>query len=272
MTTATITGQLNRAAKSVIESTEGGPFMLNDWVRAVFIHYEVDPQLLQRQVPYTLDVRDGRAFVSLVAFEMRRLRPCFGGRLVEWATAPVSHHGFLNVRTYVVHGGEPGIYFLAEWLPNAASVFIGPRTFGLPYRWGRLDYRHNPDAGLVWGRVSGIGSSDLLTYEAPLDASARYAASEADSLDEFLVERYSAFTEHRGTLRRFRIWHQPWRYMPLNVRVLDTSLIASTGAWFDSARLIGACYSPGVQDVWIGKPVCINGPACGTVWSDRPRS
>ncbi len=51
------------------------------------------------------------AYVSLVAFTMRGLRPRLGGAAL---LKPIATHEFLNVRTYVKHRGERGIYFLAD--------------------------------------------------------------------------------------------------------------------------------------------------------------
>ena len=92
-------------------------------------------------------------FVSLVAFTLVRMRPRIGGKLGEWLLKPIATHEFLNVRTYVRHRGEPGIFFLAEWLPNRLSVLLGPRSFGLPYRHGRLRYTHSRDGSIVRGSV-----------------------------------------------------------------------------------------------------------------------
>src|SRR5205823_10777000 len=123
----------------------GEPMFYARWDRAVFIHYEADPAALQRDVPFNLDLHEGRAFVSIVAFTLARMRPRIGGRLGEWLFKPIATHEFLNVRTYVRHAGEPGIFFLAEWLSNPLSVRLGPRTFGLPYRFGHLSYAHAYD-------------------------------------------------------------------------------------------------------------------------------
>src|SRR5438093_912692 len=79
------------------------PLFLGDWVDAVFIHYEVDAKVLQTEVPFELDLWEGRAFVSLVAFTMRRLRPRSGGRLAEALFKPLACTGYLNVRTYTRH-------------------------------------------------------------------------------------------------------------------------------------------------------------------------
>src|SRR2546429_9559031 len=87
---------------------QGTPLFRCSWDRVVFIHYQVPPDLLQRSVPFDLDVHSGSAYVSLVAFTLRNLRPTFGGPIVRWATLPMATQRFLNVRTYVTSDVEPG--------------------------------------------------------------------------------------------------------------------------------------------------------------------
>jgi len=129
------------------------PLFLGDWLDALFIHYQVDAERLQREVPYQLDLFEGRAFVSLVAFKMRRLRPAFGGWLAETLFKPIANTAYLNVRTYVRNGMEPGIYFIAEFLSNPLCIPLGPKTFGLPYHLGRLKYARDLREGVLEGRV-----------------------------------------------------------------------------------------------------------------------
>src|SRR5918912_1217761 len=165
---------------------EGRPLFLSDWDDVVFIHYEADAAVLRRQVPFDLDLRGGRAYVSLVAFTLRNLRPSWGGRITAWLSAPVACHAYLNVRTYVRRGGEAGIYFLAEWLSSPLAVFVGPLLFGLPFRLGRLDYDHRPREGGPRGRVAAGG---CLCYRAEADPRAALRPCTAGGLDEFLLER-----------------------------------------------------------------------------------
>lgn len=228
----------------------GEPLFLARWDRAVFIHYEADPVILQREVPFPLDLREGRAFVSLVAFTLLRMRPRIGGRLSEWFFKPIASHEFLNVRTYVRHAGEPGIFFLAEWLSNPLSVRLGPRSFGLPYRFGHLRYAHTPDDGEIFGTVNAKGGR--LKYRATIPV-ASFDPSETESRTEFLLERYTAFTCQRGRRRLFRVCHEPWPQIPIETEVTADDLLASTGEWWNTAECIGANYSPGV-DVWMGRP------------------
>src|SRR5206468_5090839 len=115
---------------------------------------------------FELDLRDGQAYVSLVAFTQRRLRPAFGGRVAAMLASPLADHAFLNVRTYVRHRGEAGIFFIAEWIPNRLAAWIGPRTYGLPYRLGQLYYAHDPAAGRFAGVVRAVGVVRELRYRA----------------------------------------------------------------------------------------------------------
>jgi uncharacterized protein YqjF (DUF2071 family) len=254
------------AARHRLLSMRGGePFLLADWERALMLHYEVSPEKLQPFVPFELDVRDGKAYVSLVAFTMRGMRPRRGGRFATLAFKPIATHGFLNVRTYVKHRGESGIHFLAEWLPNKLAVLLGRPVFGLPYRLGKLDYRHHHERGRLRGCVLARRRKSMSTskgrvalrYRVALPMHPRFRHAERGSLTEFLMERYTAFTTWLGWKRCFRIWHEPWPQCEVEAAIEDDSLMHLTGEWARHARFIGANYSPGLRDVWMSRPTWV---------------
>src|SRR5436309_2820889 len=147
----------------------------------VFIHYEVPPGALQPHVPFALDVRDGRSYMSLVALTQEKLRFAFGGWLLAWVCGLVANHAFLNVRTYVHVGSERGIFFLREWVPNRLALWIAPRLYGLPYRLGKLEY--GPD----FGRVTSVGGR--FEYRVALQPEEHFKPCAPGSVDEFLLER-----------------------------------------------------------------------------------
>ena len=240
------------AARERMLSLRGEPLFFSDWLRAVFIHYEVDPDELQRKVPFPLDLRAGRAYVSLVAFTMHGLRPRLGGKLASWLFAPIATHELLNVRTYVRHDNEPGIFFIAEWVPNRLSEWLGPRMFGLPYRHGRLEYDHDVKRGTIAGTVS--AGTSRFSYEAEIDPAVKFRPCGDGSLSEFLLERYTAFTSYRSCRRFFRVWHPPWLQKEVDVRVCDDSLLRANFRWFQTARFVGANYAPAAERVWMGRP------------------
>src|SRR5678816_2358450 len=98
---AALTSDLSREARRRMRETDRRPLFLADWVGAVFIHYEVDPAALQPYVPFDLELWNGAASVSAVAFTMRNFRTSVLPRIGRWLLRPISEHGFLNVRTYV---------------------------------------------------------------------------------------------------------------------------------------------------------------------------
>lgn len=255
MKTVAVEGRtLSETARQRMLAVRGEPLFYADWLRAVFIHYEVDAGDLQRAVPFELDLDDGRAYVSLVAFTMRGMHPRIGGRLGGLLFKPIATHHFLNVRAYVKHQGESGIYFLAEWLSNPLAVRLGPPAFGLPYRLGRLDYRHRHEHGMLQGSVYAANGRPRLEYKAPFDPGRPFSPCQSGSRDEFLMERYTAFTERKLRRRFFRIWHPPWPQVRIEIRITDASLLTCAWPWFTQAVLIGANYSPGVERVWMGRP------------------
>ncbi|HEU4390035.1 MAG TPA: DUF2071 domain-containing protein, partial [Blastocatellia bacterium] len=145
------------------------------------------------------------------------------------------------------------------WLPNLISVLCGPCSFGLPYQYGLASYDHRHEAGVISGQVTGGAGS--FKYSARLDTDNRFSPCAGGSLDEFLLERYTAFTATRWRSARarglFRVWHAPWPQVPIAVEVEDDRLLRAQGPWLESARLVGANYSPGVSGVWISKRLAI---------------
>ena len=224
------------------------------WTGVLMIHFEVDAEALQRDVPFELDLWDGRALVSLVAFTMRGMKPRLGGKLTDFLFRPIATHDFLNVRTYVRHQNECGIHFIAEWLTNRLAVLLGPSTFGLPYHYGSISYDRDLQNGLIFGRVLDVKSKGKLAFQAKFGTPAVFQPCAAGSLQEWLMERYTAFNSAGGRKRFFRVWHPPWPQCPAHVAVEDPSLLTRSWKWFDQARMAGANFSPGFNEVWMGRP------------------
>ena len=156
-------------------------------------------------------------------------------------------HEFLNLRTYVRHGDEAGIYFLAEWIPSRLATLIGPRLYGLPYRLGHLDYTTRANGRLARCVTSPDG---WLRCTAQVDSCVSPAPSPVGSEAEFLLERYTAFTKRNGLLRRFRIRHDPWLQTPARVKLNQSGMFDD----FTNATSCGAHYSTGVTNVRISCP------------------
>jgi len=250
------TGAPSDAARPRMLSRKGEPLFLAAWENALMIHLEVDAGELQHAVPFELDLLDGRAFVSLVAFTMRDMRPRLGGQVAAWLFRPIATHNFLNVRTYVRHNGEPGIHFLAEWLSSRLAVKLGPAIFSLPYHFGQIYYHHDWKMDSLSGSVVDATTGSVLRYETEMGFAAHndFTPCAPRTLDEWLMERYTAFNSAGGRKRFFRVWHPPWPQHPVEVTIHDDSLLTQHWHWFNGAKLIGANFSPGFREVWMGRP------------------
>lgn len=233
------------------------PALLADWEDATFVHYALPPEELQPHVPFELDLFEGSAFISLVAFTQRQLRPRLGGRIAAALSAPLAGHPFLNVRTYVRHGGEPGIYFLCEWIPNRLAAWLGPPLYGLPYRIGSLKYRYDRMAGDCHHEVRARGAT--LAFDAAPVSQALPAPALPGTLDAFLLERYVAFTRCRGNDACFRVQHAPWLQRRVHVQMRETSLLALTGVGWAYPHPVCGHYSEGARNVGLGPPVRLGG-------------
>src|SRR5262245_54548570 len=233
-------------------ATQQQPLFLCEWPRVLFMHYAVDAKVLQPQVPFALELFDGRAIVSLVAFTMQRFRPRWGGRLTERLFRPARTNSFFNVRTYVRHCGEPGAYFITQWLSHPFCLFARLPNLRLPWHRARMAYEHAHERGTLRGGIIG-SKGNRLTYSATLAEGASFDFSEPGSLGEFAMERYTAFALPGGKPVVFRIWHEPWPQCAIEVTVQDDGLLAQSGNWLQHAHFAGAYYSVGCSEVWMGK-------------------
>lgn len=224
-----------------------------DWKSMVLVHFAIAPELLESYLPLPLDLYRGEAYVSLVFFDFEQFRPAGSGRLGQCLCRALSGHPFLNLRTYVRSSAGPGIFFIAEWITNRLSRYLGPVTHGLPYRLGTFQMEENRPGG-----TDGLSLTDRdgqgeirLTYPSHRD---KPQAAADGSLDAFLLERYTAYTERRGVVRSFEVSHTPWIFERPDWIRIDTPLLSQKFPWFANARLMGAHTSKGFESVYMGPP------------------
>src|SRR4051812_21173831 len=101
------------------------PFLTAEWRNLFLATYAVPPPLLEPHLArgLSLDLRDGQAFVSLVAFEFLHTR-VLG---VPWPG--YRNFGELNLRYYVRHVGKDGVEqrgvsFLREFVPRRLIAWL----------------------------------------------------------------------------------------------------------------------------------------------------
>lgn len=256
-----------RYARWRFYSYEKAPLFKADWTDLVFHHFKLDARALADEVPFELDLFEGEAYVSLVGFRTTRMYVHRLGEWTRWIHFPISHHSFLNVRTYVKHRGEPGIYFIKEYVNSLPAVPVGRLAYGLPYSYAMVSFDHKDPAEGLMGEIEREGRGSL-RYYCEAKAGAKGDVCDPGGLEEFLSERYSAFTCHAGRKRVFRILHEPWHLVALDTNWDETRLLENDFAWFERAKPAGSYWTRGVFDVAISRPRWIGrGPKVGP--SDR---
>src|SRR5690349_16857574 len=142
--------------------------MTMSWLDLLFAHWSFAPEHIRALLPpgLELDTFEGRAWVAVVPFRMAHVGP----RLLNWLPG-VSAFPELNVRTYVVVDGKPGVWFFSLDAASVVAVRSARTGFHLPYfraqmsceeRDGWIEYhseRRHPDAppGEFHGRYRGVG-------------------------------------------------------------------------------------------------------------------
>ncbi len=207
------------------------------WEQLLFAHWPVEPREIRRLLAPSVepDVRDGTAWVAIVAFLMVGTRAHSGP---SWSgLAPIPE---LNVRTYVRVGDVPGVWFLTLDTNSALFVAIGRALYGLRYRLSRMAAVVDGDAVHY---LSSAGNAAFACTYAPTGPPAH---ARAGSLEHFLVERYRLFAERHGRLITARVTHEPW---PLQRARADIGLnrMAPAGLTFCGEPLLHFSRSVGAR-------------------------
>ncbi|MHC5112954.1 MAG: YqjF family protein [Planctomycetota bacterium] len=194
------------------------------WYNLLFCHWPVPVGALRRVVPELLEIdrHEGTAWVGLVPFSMRGVR-------LPWLPPLPTLHRFheCNVRTYVRHRGEPGVWFFSLDAVSRLAVW-GARRF-----W-HLNYVH---AAIDAGRDGDVLTYDLRRVRTPevtmrcrWRAGASLPRSEPGTLEHFLSERYLLYSiDPRGRVHRGRVHHEPWTLREATLETLDDRLVAAAG-------------------------------------------
>ena len=218
---------------------------LQQWRHLLFVHWEVPVSVLRPLIPPALEVDTykGRAFVGLVPFTMRNVRPF---RFLPAVPGTADFHE-TNVRTYVRRAGRgdpgPGVWFFSLDAASRLAVLAARTFFHLPYYHADMDLQVD-GAKVSYRSERRSGAARLqLRYEIgePLPA------SEPGTLQFFLAERYYLYTlDSQRRLVRGQVHHPPYPLHGATVDELSESLIAAAGVQ-KGAPLPLTLYSPGVD-------------------------
>ena len=206
----------------------GHALMYQTWTDLLFLHWRIEPELIQSLLPAGLfvDCFQGDAFVGVVPFFMRNIRfrgtPC-----LPW----ISNFLELNLRTYVFNeSGLPGVWFMSLDCNQPIAVWAARTLFHLPYQHAsmRATYEDSRTIDYLSRRVS---PRRVLT-----ESRFKYAYKEGQSyaqpgtLEFFLAERYLLFSVNsKGRVLKGQVYHTPYPLSEVDVASDDTDLFELNG-------------------------------------------
>jgi len=196
------------------------------WRSLLFAHWPVPVQRLRPLVPAGLDVetRDGSAWVSLTPFRLHDLRPRFLP-----AVPLLSTFLELNLRTYVRHGGRPGVFFFSLDCESRLAVFAARILFALPYRTARMSMRRR-DGWIDYRSVRRHADAVFVGRYRPIGD---VCHARPGSLEHFLVERYAQYAQGPEALLRADIDHEPWPLRRAEAHIERNTIAPAAGLRLD---------------------------------------
>jgi uncharacterized protein len=177
------------------------------WAQLLFMHWPVAPEALRPAVPaeVPIDTFDGSAWIAITPFEL------LGLRLRTTPPLPrLSHFPELNVRTYTVVDGRPGIWFLSLDAGSTPAVHAARRLYRLPYFRASMEIARSGERVTYRSSSASVHRPRAALHVDYAPTGPRFTARPG-TLEHFLCERYCLYAldaAHR--LHRAEIHHPPW--------------------------------------------------------------
>lgn len=177
-----------------------------EWHDTLFFHWKVPSVLLEKHLPdgMELDTFDDTAWVSLVAFEIKNMT------MRNLPILPyISHFHEINVRTYVIKDGIPGIYLFSIETDKLIEVLFSRLFIGLPYK----------KSTIIRTKKSLVSENTISNSYSNIEYEKSNTVLEKTELDLWLTERHALYDDCNRSLCRFDIHHKEWKLENLNAKI-----------------------------------------------------
>ena len=196
------------------------------WHDLAFLNWCVGSEDLLRHLPagLELDTFDGQAWISVVPFVMSGVAPTWLPD-VPW----LSKFPELNVRTYVVRDGKPGVWFFTLDATNPLAVRVARSWFHLNY----VDARIRTERNANWikyrsERTDRVAPAAELAVDYRPVGESYYA--EPGTLVDWLTSRYCLYAANKkGAIFRGEIDHAPWQLRDAQAVIHTNSMLEALG-------------------------------------------
>ena len=208
--------------------------MYMTWQSLLFMHWRVPTDTLRPLIPehFEIDTFDGSAWIGLIPFTMRNVRPAISG--VRVPPVPTMHHFHeCNVRTYITRGEQRGVWFFSLDAASKLAVIGARRLWNLNYIYSDMSLCR--DGETIHYEVK-RKANPATTMRCAWRVGDPLPQSQPGELAHFLTERYALFTvDRRGRPKIGCIRHEPWSLYSAEVLELDDHLVSAAEIDMDTA-------------------------------------
>jgi uncharacterized protein YqjF (DUF2071 family) len=215
----------------MIQSLGRIPFLTARWSNLALLTYRLPREMLQPLVPpgCELDLIDGEAFASLVAFDFLDTR-VLGVRWPGFVNFPE-----VNLRFYVRYrdklGEHRGVSFVREFVPQRLVALIARVFYNEPYLGVPMTSRITTAPQTI--RLDHAITFGGRQHTLQVTASAQTVLPSTDSTEHFFKEHEWGFgTSRGGKLIRYQVAHPQWEIHPVQSFNMDWDFEAVYGSRF----------------------------------------
>ncbi len=216
------------------------------WLDLAFLHYPVAVDEIERLLPegVELDTFGDVAWIGVVPFLMAGVMRRPFPDLPFFSSFPE-----LNLRTYVIVDGKPGVWFFSLDADSHPIVWGGRGLYNLPYHYAKCRVSIKDGFHEFESRRSGGG----VGFDAKYRPTSEVYFAEHGTFEHWATERYCLYSSSkRGDLHRVEVHHEPWPLQDAEVNISGNNIIeASNLVPLESEPICH--YSKGVHVVSYGK-------------------
>ncbi|MGL4611535.1 MAG: YqjF family protein [Trueperaceae bacterium] len=202
------------------------PVMFQRWHDLLFMHWPVPIASLRSAIPVSLELEtfEGQAWLAVVPFRMSHIHPR------GLFTVPgLSAFPELNLRTYVIKDGKPGVWFFSLDAANPTAVFLARTLFKLPYFNARMQYDEK-NKTIHYSSSRTHRNAPACEFRGIYTPVQNANIPKPGTLEYFLTARYCLYTaDAAGTIYRGEIDHEPWPLQAAEANVVVNTVAQTLG-------------------------------------------
>jgi len=196
------------------------------WHDLLFAHWPVPVHLLRPLIPPRLeiDLFEGQAWLGIVPFRMS------GVRALPFPAVPGSAlFPEINVRTYVIESGKPGVWFFSLDAASLLAVKAARAWYHLPYFHADISVHSEREWIAYESSRRNRSDSDAVGFEGKYRATGPPSCGQCGPLAHWLTERYCLYSVTSRHLYRAEIHHAMWPLQPAEAEISRNTMTRPLG-------------------------------------------